>query len=174
MKQRRNERTGETGDTRENPPTKGIVKHYSHARKSGSEQPNRSADAAPTDLETKKGLLFLIDTINMFGKHVAKWARRSPVMGRRALSRVKVGAMRAAYLRGEDAARAAGAVSNQRRTSGAATRATFNPASCASRKTARVLWAEGDCGGGGGGGRRVTTSHALCRVVTPAPTSKPR
>ncbi|KAJ8881881.1 hypothetical protein PR048_018367 [Dryococelus australis] len=37
MEQRRNERTGEMGDTRENPPSNGIVRHYSHIRKSGSD-----------------------------------------------------------------------------------------------------------------------------------------
>ncbi|KAJ8890127.1 hypothetical protein PR048_009634 [Dryococelus australis] len=35
MARRRNERTGETGDPRENPPTNGIVRHDSHMRKSG-------------------------------------------------------------------------------------------------------------------------------------------
>ncbi|KAJ8868938.1 hypothetical protein PR048_030479 [Dryococelus australis] len=33
MEQRRNERAGETGDRRENPPTNGIVRHDSHLRK---------------------------------------------------------------------------------------------------------------------------------------------
>ncbi|KAJ8890851.1 hypothetical protein PR048_010360 [Dryococelus australis] len=35
MKQRQNERAGETGDNRENPPTNGIVLHDSHMQKSG-------------------------------------------------------------------------------------------------------------------------------------------
>ncbi|KAJ8883346.1 hypothetical protein PR048_015189 [Dryococelus australis] len=35
MEQRQNERAGETGDPRENPPTNGIVRHDSHLRKSG-------------------------------------------------------------------------------------------------------------------------------------------
>ncbi|KAJ8877429.1 hypothetical protein PR048_021883 [Dryococelus australis] len=35
MEQRRNERVAETGDSRENPPTYGIVRHDSHMRKSG-------------------------------------------------------------------------------------------------------------------------------------------
>ncbi|KAJ8869183.1 hypothetical protein PR048_030753 [Dryococelus australis] len=35
MEKRRNERVGETGDHRENPPTSGIVRHDSHRRKSG-------------------------------------------------------------------------------------------------------------------------------------------
>ncbi|KAJ8897334.1 hypothetical protein PR048_002680 [Dryococelus australis] len=35
MKQHRNERVGETGYPRENPPTNGIVRHDSHMRKSG-------------------------------------------------------------------------------------------------------------------------------------------
>ncbi|KAJ8883324.1 hypothetical protein PR048_015167 [Dryococelus australis] len=35
MEQRRNERVGETGDPRENPPTNGIVRHDSHMRKFG-------------------------------------------------------------------------------------------------------------------------------------------
>ncbi|KAJ8872578.1 hypothetical protein PR048_026184 [Dryococelus australis] len=34
MEQRENERAGETGDPRENPPTNDIVRHYSHLRKS--------------------------------------------------------------------------------------------------------------------------------------------
>ncbi|KAJ8871007.1 hypothetical protein PR048_027310 [Dryococelus australis] len=34
MEQRRNERAGETGDLRENPPTNGIVRHHSHMRMS--------------------------------------------------------------------------------------------------------------------------------------------
>ncbi|KAJ8895586.1 hypothetical protein PR048_000922 [Dryococelus australis] len=33
MERRRNERAGETGDPRENPPTNGIVRHDSHLRK---------------------------------------------------------------------------------------------------------------------------------------------
>ncbi|KAJ8898324.1 hypothetical protein PR048_003684 [Dryococelus australis] len=37
MQQRRNERAGETGDTRENSPTSGIVRHDSHVRKSGGD-----------------------------------------------------------------------------------------------------------------------------------------
>ncbi|KAJ8868528.1 hypothetical protein PR048_030056 [Dryococelus australis] len=36
MEQRRNERAGTTGDSRENPPINGIVRHNSHMRKSGS------------------------------------------------------------------------------------------------------------------------------------------
>ncbi|KAJ8871243.1 hypothetical protein PR048_027549 [Dryococelus australis] len=36
MKQRRNEKAGETGDPRENPPTSGIVQHDSRMRMSGS------------------------------------------------------------------------------------------------------------------------------------------
>ncbi|KAJ8882697.1 hypothetical protein PR048_014509 [Dryococelus australis] len=36
MEQRRNERTGETGDPRDNPPTSGIIRQDSHTRKSGS------------------------------------------------------------------------------------------------------------------------------------------
>ncbi|KAJ8895206.1 hypothetical protein PR048_000531, partial [Dryococelus australis] len=39
MEQRRNERRGETGDTRENPQTNGIVRHDSHLRKSGVTRP---------------------------------------------------------------------------------------------------------------------------------------
>ncbi|KAJ8867242.1 hypothetical protein PR048_031041 [Dryococelus australis] len=39
MEQRRNARTGEMGDPRENPPTSGIVRHSSHMRKSGSDPP---------------------------------------------------------------------------------------------------------------------------------------
>ncbi|KAJ8878866.1 hypothetical protein PR048_019455 [Dryococelus australis] len=35
MEHRRNERAGETGDPRENPPTNGIARHDSHMRKSG-------------------------------------------------------------------------------------------------------------------------------------------
>ncbi|KAJ8867879.1 hypothetical protein PR048_031684 [Dryococelus australis] len=35
MELRRNERAGETGDPRQNPPTNGIVRHESHVRKSG-------------------------------------------------------------------------------------------------------------------------------------------
>ncbi|KAJ8874826.1 hypothetical protein PR048_022715 [Dryococelus australis] len=37
LEQRRNARTGETGDPLENPPTSGIVRHDSHLRKSGSD-----------------------------------------------------------------------------------------------------------------------------------------
>ncbi|KAJ8897437.1 hypothetical protein PR048_002783, partial [Dryococelus australis] len=61
MEQRRSERAGETGDTRENPPSSDIVQHNSHVRKSGSDPTgyltrfalvggkcaNRSATAAP-------------------------------------------------------------------------------------------------------------------------------
>ncbi|KAJ8879149.1 hypothetical protein PR048_019755 [Dryococelus australis] len=61
MEQRRNERTGETGDPRENPQTRSTVRHNSHMRKSecdpagsttwfalvGGEQSNRSTTAAP-------------------------------------------------------------------------------------------------------------------------------
>ncbi|KAJ8867068.1 hypothetical protein PR048_032930 [Dryococelus australis] len=39
MEQRRNERAGETGQPRENPPSNGIVRHDSHIRKSGVTQP---------------------------------------------------------------------------------------------------------------------------------------
>ncbi|KAJ8873928.1 hypothetical protein PR048_024765 [Dryococelus australis] len=39
MEQRRNERAGETGDLRENPPTNGMVRHDSHMRKSGVTRP---------------------------------------------------------------------------------------------------------------------------------------
>ncbi|KAJ8881478.1 hypothetical protein PR048_017959 [Dryococelus australis] len=39
MEQHRNERAGETGDPRENPPTNGIVRHDSHMRKSGVTRP---------------------------------------------------------------------------------------------------------------------------------------
>ncbi|KAJ8867364.1 hypothetical protein PR048_031165 [Dryococelus australis] len=39
MEQRRNEGTGETGDTRENPLTSGIVQHDSHLRESGVNRP---------------------------------------------------------------------------------------------------------------------------------------
>ncbi|KAJ8867056.1 hypothetical protein PR048_032918 [Dryococelus australis] len=39
MEQLRNERTGETGDPRENPPTNGIVRHDSHMRKLGVTRP---------------------------------------------------------------------------------------------------------------------------------------
>ncbi|KAJ8882901.1 hypothetical protein PR048_014732 [Dryococelus australis] len=52
MEKRRNERAGETGDPRENPPTNGIVRHDSHMRKSG-ERANRSATAAPLSLKAK-------------------------------------------------------------------------------------------------------------------------
>ncbi|KAJ8873424.1 hypothetical protein PR048_024241 [Dryococelus australis] len=38
MERRRNEGAGETGDTRENPPTNGIVRHDSHLRKCGMVQ----------------------------------------------------------------------------------------------------------------------------------------
>ncbi|KAJ8888577.1 hypothetical protein PR048_008069 [Dryococelus australis] len=37
MEQRMNERAGETGDPRDDPPTSGIIRHNSHMRKSGSE-----------------------------------------------------------------------------------------------------------------------------------------
>ncbi|KAJ8870588.1 hypothetical protein PR048_029611 [Dryococelus australis] len=60
VEQHRNERAGETGDPRENPPANGIVRHDSHLRKSGSpagdriqfglvgdERANRSATVAP-------------------------------------------------------------------------------------------------------------------------------
>ncbi|KAJ8881592.1 hypothetical protein PR048_018077 [Dryococelus australis] len=51
MEQHRNERAGETGNPRENPPTRGIVWHDSHLRTwftaVGGEQANRSATAAP-------------------------------------------------------------------------------------------------------------------------------
>ncbi|KAJ8874158.1 hypothetical protein PR048_025000 [Dryococelus australis] len=53
MEQCRNERAGEPGDPRENPPTSSIDRHYSHMRASGSEQANRSATAAPRSLETE-------------------------------------------------------------------------------------------------------------------------
>ncbi|KAJ8869879.1 hypothetical protein PR048_028888, partial [Dryococelus australis] len=73
----RNERTGETGDSRENPPTNGIVQHDSHARKSGSdpagdlarfaleegEQVNRSAKAA--SLELVRATIFLRGRVKM-------------------------------------------------------------------------------------------------------------
>ncbi|KAJ8879207.1 hypothetical protein PR048_019813, partial [Dryococelus australis] len=36
---RRNERVGETGDPRENPPTNGIVRHNSHMQKSAVTPP---------------------------------------------------------------------------------------------------------------------------------------
>ncbi|KAJ8877245.1 hypothetical protein PR048_021699 [Dryococelus australis] len=39
MEQHRNERVGETGDPRENPPTNGLVRHDSHVRKSGVTPP---------------------------------------------------------------------------------------------------------------------------------------
>ncbi|KAJ8894436.1 hypothetical protein PR048_007090 [Dryococelus australis] len=39
MEQRRNERVGETGDPRENPPTNAIARHDSHTRKSGVIRP---------------------------------------------------------------------------------------------------------------------------------------
>ncbi|KAJ8871236.1 hypothetical protein PR048_027542 [Dryococelus australis] len=39
MEQRRNERAGETGNPRENPPTNGIVRHDSHMRESGVTRP---------------------------------------------------------------------------------------------------------------------------------------
>ncbi|KAJ8889304.1 hypothetical protein PR048_008802 [Dryococelus australis] len=50
MEQLRNEGEGETGYPRENPPTNGIVWHYSHFRKSGV-LANRSATAGPQSLE---------------------------------------------------------------------------------------------------------------------------
>ncbi|KAJ8876292.1 hypothetical protein PR048_024202 [Dryococelus australis] len=37
MEQRRNERTGETGDPRENPQTSDIIRHDSHIRKPGND-----------------------------------------------------------------------------------------------------------------------------------------
>ncbi|KAJ8887704.1 hypothetical protein PR048_013922 [Dryococelus australis] len=37
MEQRQNERAGETGDPRENPPASGIAQHDSHMRKFGSD-----------------------------------------------------------------------------------------------------------------------------------------
>ncbi|KAJ8896240.1 hypothetical protein PR048_001583 [Dryococelus australis] len=37
----RSPRVGETGDPREGPPTSGIIRHYSHVRKSGSD-PSRN------------------------------------------------------------------------------------------------------------------------------------
>ncbi|KAJ8887519.1 hypothetical protein PR048_013735 [Dryococelus australis] len=63
MEQRLNERAGETGDPRENPPTSGIIRSDSHMRKFGSdpaggrtlsalvggEQANRSATPAPCE-----------------------------------------------------------------------------------------------------------------------------
>ncbi|KAJ8872457.1 hypothetical protein PR048_026061, partial [Dryococelus australis] len=39
MEQQRNERAGETGDSRENPPINGILRHDSHMRKSGVTRP---------------------------------------------------------------------------------------------------------------------------------------
>ncbi|KAJ8874136.1 hypothetical protein PR048_024978 [Dryococelus australis] len=62
LEQRRNERAAETGNSRENSPTNGIVRHDSHMRKSGvtrsgiepgialvgGERTNRSATVAPT------------------------------------------------------------------------------------------------------------------------------
>ncbi|KAJ8871132.1 hypothetical protein PR048_027436 [Dryococelus australis] len=49
MKQRRNERAGETGDPREKPPTSGIVRHDSHVRKSGRDHAwNRTREHVPT------------------------------------------------------------------------------------------------------------------------------
>ncbi|KAJ8875816.1 hypothetical protein PR048_023717 [Dryococelus australis] len=60
MERRRNEGAEETGVSRENPPTNGIVQHGSHLRKSGDragdctrfalmggERANRSTTAAP-------------------------------------------------------------------------------------------------------------------------------
>ncbi|KAJ8890731.1 hypothetical protein PR048_010240 [Dryococelus australis] len=47
MEQSRNVREWETGDSRENPATSGIVRHDPHLQKSGSEQANRSITAAP-------------------------------------------------------------------------------------------------------------------------------
>ncbi|KAJ8871512.1 hypothetical protein PR048_027834 [Dryococelus australis] len=67
MEQHRNEGAGETGDPRENPPIKGIVRHDPHMRKSGDpagialvagERANRSATEAPVPL--KPLLLFLL------------------------------------------------------------------------------------------------------------------
>ncbi|KAJ8882825.1 hypothetical protein PR048_014639 [Dryococelus australis] len=51
---RRNERAGEMGDRRENPPTSGIVRHDSHMRKFGSEHANCSATAAPVQAYQEK------------------------------------------------------------------------------------------------------------------------
>ncbi|KAJ8894438.1 hypothetical protein PR048_007092 [Dryococelus australis] len=65
MEQRRNERAGETGDPRENPPTNGIVRHDSHMRKFGvtqialvgGEQANRSATRVSRALYERRTLV---------------------------------------------------------------------------------------------------------------------
>ncbi|KAJ8891707.1 hypothetical protein PR048_004236 [Dryococelus australis] len=58
MKQRRNERAGETGNLRENPSTNGIVRHDSHMRKSGAIRPGIEPRSPWT--QARCGVCFLL------------------------------------------------------------------------------------------------------------------
>ncbi|KAJ8877658.1 hypothetical protein PR048_022113 [Dryococelus australis] len=69
MEQQRNAMTGETGNPRENPPTSGIVRHYSHMRNSGSGPAGNLAgslrwEASSLTTEPPRPPLLCINTTN--------------------------------------------------------------------------------------------------------------
>ncbi|KAJ8866865.1 hypothetical protein PR048_032727 [Dryococelus australis] len=63
MERRRNGGVGETGGTRENPPTSGIVRHDSHLQKPGLARPGLNADriAAHTQLHSITAVVQWLD-----------------------------------------------------------------------------------------------------------------
>ncbi|KAJ8896126.1 hypothetical protein PR048_001469 [Dryococelus australis] len=98
MEQLRNERTGETGDPRENPPNNGIVRYDSHTRISAcdpagdwtrfalveGEQANRSVTAAPIMFQNCRVVVRLLDShIGEPGSVSGGESRRTmPLVGR--------------------------------------------------------------------------------------------
>ncbi|KAJ8880610.1 hypothetical protein PR048_017080 [Dryococelus australis] len=81
MEQRRNERAGETGDLRENPPTSGIVRHDSHMRKSGSDPAgNRTRFVYVGEVAGTLGALYSSRNI-LRNDFVARLCQRTPARG---------------------------------------------------------------------------------------------